>query len=282
MHKSEGDINKTKIINYYNSIKDFFNKYCLKDLAIHNGYWDEKTISYEQSLERMVQILSDISELKKTDLVLDSGFGLGGSTIWIAERIGARVTGITIVKHQVDIARRVAKERKVDHLTTFKLMDFCKTNFEDATFDVVWALESAAYASNKLDFLRESCRILKSGGRIVIADGFIMKDRLTVRESSEMTWIEGLAIPNFSTVAQFKKHLKDLNFHNIRFRDISENVLNSAKIINEFAAQKYKELSSDQHTRNYKILEQHLRSLIAQLKPFEEHVWGYGIFSATR
>jgi tocopherol O-methyltransferase len=209
MHRSDGDINKLKIINYYNSMKDFFDKYCLRDLAIHNGYWDEKTMSYEQSLKRMVQILSDISQLKKTDLVLDSGFGLGGSTIWIAERIGARVIGITIVKHHVHIARKMAKERKVDHLTNFKIMDFCKTDFEDATFDVVWALESAAYASNKLDFLRESYRILKYGGRIVIADGFIMKDRLTDRESSEMKWIEGLAIPNFSTVAQFEKKLKE-------------------------------------------------------------------------
>ena len=282
MHRSNADINKLKIINYYNAMKDFFDKYCLRDLAIHNGYWDNRTISYEQSLKRMVQILSDVSELKETDLVLDSGFGFGGSSIWIAERIGARVIGITIVEHQVDIARKMAKERKVDHLTTFKIMDFCKTDFEDATFDVVWALESAAYASNKLDFLRESHRILKYGGRIVIADGFIMKDSLTDRESSEMRWIEGLAIPNFSTVTQFEKYLKDLNFHNIRFRDISENVLHSAKIINEFAKQKYEEWRSDPPAGNYKILKQHLRSLIAQLKPFEEHVWGYGIFSATK
>ncbi len=67
----------------------------------------------------MNERLADRLDLKAGDHVLDAGCGIGGSSIWLAENFGVRVTGITISPTQIDQARKNAKKRGVEHLVNF-------------------------------------------------------------------------------------------------------------------------------------------------------------------
>jgi MPBQ/MSBQ methyltransferase len=48
-------------------------------------------------------------------------------------------------------------------------MDALKMDFPDNTFDIVWACESGEHMPDKKRYVEEMARVLKPGGRIVIA-----------------------------------------------------------------------------------------------------------------
>jgi tocopherol O-methyltransferase len=40
----------------------------------------------------MNQVLANKAKIRKTDLILDAGCGVGGSSIWLVRNIGAKAT----------------------------------------------------------------------------------------------------------------------------------------------------------------------------------------------
>ncbi len=195
-----------------------------KNLAIHYGYWSDSTQSHSDSLIEMNTVLANQLDLKPGDHVLDAGCGIGGSSIWLAENYGVKVTGITISPTQVEQANKNAKRRGVDHLVSFKLEDYTNTSFGDETFDHVWGLESICYALKKSDFVKEAYRVLKKGGCFAVADGFANKRELTKAEWKHVLKVlNGWSMPNMSMPSEFKSFMRDSGFTDIYYRDITEN-----------------------------------------------------------
>jgi cyclopropane-fatty-acyl-phospholipid synthase len=56
--------------------------------------------------------------------LLDIGCGWGGLALYAAEMCGARVTGITLSKEQLAVARQRAKERKLEGSASFDALDY--------------------------------------------------------------------------------------------------------------------------------------------------------------
>ncbi len=201
-----------------------------KDLAIHYGFWEPGTRSHSDALINMNRVLASTAGIRKRDYMLDAGCGIGGSSIWVAENIGARVCGITIAQRQAARANRLAAERGVGHLAKFHVSDYLSTGFKGSTFDVVWALESACHAEEKGDFINEAYRILKPGGRLVVADGFAAKEGYGPKEEIAMRkWLGGWAVPNLAEAGQFRKQMESAGFRKIRFVDIKANVMRSSR-----------------------------------------------------
>src|SRR5712671_458585 len=181
-----------KIIEYYkdteNAYKDSWD--LNNSFSIHYGYWDDKVSSFPQSLLRMNEVMMETAAIRSTDIVLDAGCGVGGSSIFLASLLGCKVTGISLSERQVQQATAIAKQKGVEKLVDFKVMDYCATDFPDASFDIVWGCESICYAEDKHGFVKEAYRLLKPGGRLVVADGFVAKseynDRLIIRK-----WLDG-------------------------------------------------------------------------------------------
>lgn len=202
-------------------------------LAIHYGYWDEKVKSFRQSLLRMNEVMMEAAAVKKGDHVLDAGCGIGGSSIFLAKHVGCKVTGITLSERQVQQAEQIAKEKGMHDLVDFKVMNYCNTDFPDNSFDVVWGCESICYADNKKQFVKEAYRLLKPGGRLVVADGFVT-DFSNNNHPVIRHWLDGWQVNYLETPERFCHFMKATGFYPISYRDISKQTLHSSRRLNRF------------------------------------------------
>ncbi len=111
------------------------------NLAFHFGFHDDERVGHAEALENTNRTLARIGGIGASDRVLDAGCGLGGSSFWLAQHLGARVVGITLAQSQVDQARRIAGRRGLAEKVGLERADFTRTPFPSNSFDVVWALE---------------------------------------------------------------------------------------------------------------------------------------------
>ena len=101
--------------------------------------------------------------------ILDVGCEIGGTVRHFAKRwpSTAQVSGITISRGQVDRARKLTREQGIENASYFQ-NDACHLAFPDASFDIVWALESEPHIADKKRFVLEMTRVLKPGGALII------------------------------------------------------------------------------------------------------------------
>jgi len=105
--------------------------------------------------------------LKPGDRVLDAGCGVGGPAMDAAEAFAdVQVDALSISGVQVELGRKLAAERGLANRVRFTEGDYHELPFADATFDVVWYLESAEYAWDQRVLFGEAFRVLKPGGRL--------------------------------------------------------------------------------------------------------------------
>src|SRR5688572_19661702 len=185
------------------------------DCAFHFGYYDETTTTHPEALQNANRVLADVADIRKGNFVLDAGCGVGGSAFWLAEHRGASVLGITPVPGHVQRARQLAGLRGIEDRVRFKVGDYTSTGIPDATVDVAWALESSCHASDKPSFYREMFRVLRPGGRLVIAD-YLRSDKSLTTEDEQVVrdWLDGWAIPCILTGEEHRRHATDAGFEN--------------------------------------------------------------------
>jgi cyclopropane fatty-acyl-phospholipid synthase-like methyltransferase len=201
-----------------------------RNLALHFGYWDDTTRSLAQALARENEILARLARPDSGSLVLDAGCGVGGSAIYLARHFGCRVIGISLSGRQIARARANAARRGVAGLTEFLVRDFSRSDLAERSFDLVWAIESVCHADDKSAFVREAYRLLKPGGRLVVADGFAAKNDFVNEESRVMrSWLHNWGVGALATADEFAGYLHANGFGAIAHTDVSANVMPTSR-----------------------------------------------------
>ena len=275
-----------KIIDYYRDTENAYrDSWDLNNsLAIHYGYWDENVNSFPQSLLRMNEVMMEAAAIRSTDTILDAGCGVGGSSIFLASVLGCRVTGISLSDRQVLQAVKNAQKKKVGALVDFRRMNFSATEFPDQSFDVVWGCESICYAEDKEIFIKEAWRLLRPGGRLVVADGFV-RSFANNEDPVIRRWLDGWQVNYLETPERFSGFMKEAGFSDIHFRDISRETAHSSARLYRFyfLASLYllwKKINFSKPATE--MQKKNIRACKYQYRGMQKGLWAYGIITGVK
>ena len=254
------------------------------NLAVHHGYTDESTRGHTDALTNMNRVLAQRAAIEPGERVLDAGCGVGGSSLWLAQERDVDVVGITLSARQLAMARHYAAQRGLADRVQFEQADFTATPFPDAGFDVVWAIESLCHAPDKAAFYREAARLLRPGGRVIIAE-YIRVDRPVDERGERLLheWLDGWAVPDIDTTDEHLAHLAESGFTDARIDDVTAHTRPSLRRLYRMAyytfplaviARRLRIRSAVQH--------KNVIGSVRQYQALKRKTWFYSIISATK
>lgn len=120
---------------------------------------------------RWRRIAIDSLRAFKPQRILDIATGTGDFAILSARRLEPQsIIGADISEGMMQIARQKVKEKKLDHIIRFQREDCSSLSFPDDTFDAVTVAYGVRNFENLDEGLRETCRVLKPGGHLLIVE----------------------------------------------------------------------------------------------------------------
>ena len=280
-------MHREDIIRYYNETRLDYRWFWFRknsNRPMHFGYFDPQIKGHWDSLEQLNKVMAAKVGIGPGDVILDAGCGQGGSALWLASDFeDVQVEGITLVPHQVNIARKAAKKRGLTN-ARFTIGDYCSMDYPDGYFSVIWACESLCHASVKLDFYKEAFRVLRPGGRLIIADGIRAERALSVEEATLFhEWLAGWCCPGLDSWEEHHKNIIDVGFSRLHMEDITPFVTPSMQRLATISRRilplgkflKMLKLRSAIRHRN-------LLSAIQQYEALQKGLWTYGLLFAIK
>ncbi|MGH8516690.1 MAG: class I SAM-dependent methyltransferase [Panacagrimonas sp.] len=123
-----------RIRRHYDLDADLYATFLDRDLHYSCAYFAEPTMDLEAAQQAKCALIAAKLDLRPNARVLDIGCGWGSLALHLAEKHGARVTGITLSPGQFEVAQRRATERGLADRVEFRLQDYRDV---DGRFDAV-------------------------------------------------------------------------------------------------------------------------------------------------
>lgn len=176
---------------------------------LHHGYY-ENDIKGTDAQQHLIKKLLEFSNpsLNNNSIILDVGCGVGGSSRYMAKKYNIPVYGITLSQKQVEIANTLSQKDSINYLTHFSVDNVLYSKFDNNNFDFIWSCESAEHMPDKQLFIKETHRMLKPKGKLLVAtwctrdskslnsiDKFILF-MATKCYANSITWVDQSAYDN--------------------------------------------------------------------------------------
>jgi MPBQ/MSBQ methyltransferase len=195
-----------------------------REFNMHFGYYraganplDRESMLEQMNAEVLARLhLGDIAEPR----LLDLGCGLGATLRSFARRQpDACLLGLTRVAWQVERAHVLNEAAGCGKRVRVIEGDYESTILTRSSFDGVYALESSchAHSADKGALLAEVHRLLRPGGRFVVADGFLGGNRFVsaLQQRIYRKLCECWVIEELGQLRPFTARLEQLGFTDI-------------------------------------------------------------------
>lgn len=207
------------------------NAFTARGLYLNLGYW-ENARTIDQACEALTELVGKTAEIGPEDEVVDVGFGFAEQDIfWMEQYAPRRIIGLNVTPLQVRIARE--RVNAVGMADRIDLREGSATAMElpDASCDVVTAVECAFHFNTRELFFAEAFRVLRPGGRLVLAD--VIRNPPEAgplrRMMQDFTWnafVKKFAVPrqNADRSDSYADKLQAAGFANVRVASIRDHI----------------------------------------------------------
>lgn len=142
----------------------------LMGASFHYGYFSSKDRDLDRATSALTERMAVYGKIDSNHLVLDVGCGIGEPAMSLSRRSGCRVVGISTSEVGVREATARTAAAGLSNRLSFLVRDGMANALEDESFDCIWVLESSHLMHDKSAMIRDSARVLKSGGKLVLCD----------------------------------------------------------------------------------------------------------------
>ena len=201
---------------------------------MHHGYYGRAGNYKRERRQAQIALIEELliwagyqNTGKVPKNIIDVGCGIGGSTLYLAEKFGATATGITLSPVQASRATERAMEANLADKVQFQVANALEMPFADNTFDLVWSLESGEHMPDKAKFLQECYRVLQPGGKLILAtwchrETNSLAGDLTADEVRHLKEIYRVyCLPYVISLSEYRAIALECGFQNLRSDDWS-------------------------------------------------------------
>lgn len=180
----------------------------------HFGYTNPNDTTPQDTIETMNHFIGETLDLinKPTASILDAGCGIGATILSLAQHYPqCTFTGLSLAPAEITLATRLQHDRGITN-AQFLQGSYLHTTFPPASFDAVFALESASHAEDKTTFIREMHRLLKPEGTLLILDLIPRKTMKTTFYGSSLLQQHAVSLDTLLTTLEenrFRVQTKD-------------------------------------------------------------------------
>lgn len=253
-----------------------------KAKAMHYGYWDESTHNLTQALRRLNERLAELAQPQKGMYVLDAGCGVGGTALYLVQTHQVRALGISLGEQEIEQARAYAKKANLpEQQLDFQVANYLNIPVADASLDQIWIVESLFHCTFKSNFLAEAKRVLRPGGKLVIADYY--EDRAKISQKMQRwlkEWYAGYEVTRLPTWKKFTNLAQKQGFELLEKEDATKAIMPSSKRLARWGRLGlwYLRIFGWLHSRlfpKYPLNKTQIRSTVSQYKALRSRCWAY-------
>jgi len=210
-------------------IKQFYNeatadyRFWSKNFNMHYGYCTfGRTLPFlrETMLQEMNrQIMIRLNLPSQEAQVLDLGCGMGATMKYLLQNHSTlKATGVTISDFQVKNGNILLSQLN----GKIKKENFLNTSTPDNSQNGVTAIESLCHSGHSKKALNEAFRVLKPGGRFVMADAFRKTNQLCPTAKYAYDEIcRDWSLSGIGNIKRVEQDLKDIGFTSVKVEDVS-------------------------------------------------------------
>jgi cyclopropane fatty-acyl-phospholipid synthase-like methyltransferase len=218
------ETNRIEMIDFYNEATEDY-KFWSKDFNMHFGYFvpfRTNPFKRDSMLNQMnAQMIKRLNIGTSKHRLVDLGCGMGGTMRHVLKTYKNVIAyGVTLSDFQVKHGNMLLKGENGIILKE----NYNKTSFTSNSFNSAVAIESFCHSGHNDNSIKEAHRILKPGGKLIIADAFLKKDVPELCKGSKYAYnklCNHWSLERLETIDNMIEKIKSFGFKNVKIENAS-------------------------------------------------------------